>query len=59
LAAEGVLARLAQRLAPALEDLAERPLVGAVAEESLVVLQLDVVAFNFDGGQPGGAVCDP
>ena len=59
LVAEGVVARLAQRLAPALEELAERPLVGAVAEEPVVVLQLDVVAFNVDGGQSGGAVCDP
>ena len=39
----------AQRLAPAVEDLAEGALGGAIAEKTLVVLQLDVEAVDVDG----------
>ncbi len=51
LVAERVVAGLAQRLAPVLDDVAERALAGAVADEAFVVLQLDVVAVDLDRGQ--------
>src|SRR6476646_2469542 len=56
LIAERIVAGLAQRLAPAIEDLAERPLTGAVAEQAVLVLQFDVIAFNLDGGEAGSAM---
>ena len=51
LVAERIVAGLAQRLAPVLDDVAEGALAGAVADEAFVVLQLDVVAVDLDGGQ--------
>ena len=54
--AERVLARLVQRLAPAVENLAERALRRPVAEETLVVLQFEIEAVDIDRGQPRGAV---
>ena len=54
--AERVVAGLAQRLAPVLDDVAERALAGAVAEEAFVVLDLDVVAVDLDRRQARGAV---
>ena len=54
--AERVLAGLAQRLAPAVEDLAERALGGAVAEKPFVVLQFDVEAVDIDRGQARSAM---
>ena len=56
LVAERIVAGLAQRLAPVLDDVAERALAGAVADEAFVVLQLDVVAVDLDGRQAGRAV---
>src|SRR5262249_50172727 len=53
---ERIVAGFAQRLAPALEDRAERALVGAVAEQTFVVLQFDIVAFDLDFGRAGGAM---
>jgi hypothetical protein len=54
--AERILAGLAQRLAPAVEDLPESPLGGAIAEEALLVLQLHIEAVDVDRRQTGGAV---
>ena len=56
LVAEGIAAGLAQRFAPIVHNGAERALAGAVADEAFVVLQLDIVAVDIDGGQPGRAV---
>src|SRR6185503_9632009 len=41
LLAEGILARLAQRLAPLVENVPERGLAGAVAEKPFLVLELE------------------
>src|SRR5262249_25827017 len=54
--AEGILAALAQGFSPAVEDLAERALAGAVAKKALLVLQLDVVAVDLDRWQAARAV---
>ena len=54
--AEGIVAVFLQRLAQAVEDLAERALAGAVAEKALVVLQFDIEAVDLDRRQPGRAV---
>ena len=56
LVAERVVAGLAQGLAPVLDDLAEGAFVGAVADEALVVLQLDIVAVDLDGGEAACAM---
>src|SRR5262249_27033798 len=50
---ERIVAGFAQRLAPALEDRAERALVGAVAGQPFVVLQFAIVAFALDLGRAG------
>ena len=55
-AAERILAVLLQRLAQAVQDLAERALAGAVAEKTVVVLQLDIEAVHVHRRQAGGAV---
>src|SRR5262249_7931150 len=52
LVAKGVLAGLAQRLAPAVEDLAEGALAGAVAEKAVLVLQFEIEAVDVDRRQP-------
>src|SRR6185437_11245981 len=54
--AERILARFAQGLAPAVEDLAESTLGGTVAHEALLVLQFDIEAVDIDRGQPAGPV---
>ena len=54
--AQGIVAVFLQRLAQAVQDLAEGPLAGAVAEKALVVLQLDVETVDLDRRQAGGAV---
>ena len=51
LVAERVGAGLAQGLSPILDDVAERALAGAVADEALVVLDLDIVAVDLDRRQ--------
>ena len=56
LVAERVVAGLAQRLAPVLDDGAEGAFAGAVAQKTFVILQLDIVAVDIDGGQAGGAM---
>src|SRR5262249_47962729 len=56
LVAEGVLARLAQRFAPFFENVAERSLAGAIAEEAVLVLQFGIIAVDLDRRQAGGAV---
>ena len=56
LLAERIVAVLAQRLAPVLEDVAERALAGAVAEEALVVLDFQIVAVDLDRRQASAAV---
>src|SRR6202035_2337209 len=45
-----------QRLAQAVQYLAKRALAGAVAEEAVVVLQLDIEAVDVHRWQSGGAV---
>ena len=54
--AERIVAGLAQGLPPVLDDVAERALAGAVADEAFVVLQLDVVGIDLDGRQARGAM---
>src|SRR5262245_46708136 len=44
---EGVLAEIAKRLAPGLDEFAKGLLAGAVADETVLILQLDVVAVDF------------
>src|SRR5262247_3755876 len=56
LVAERIFSGLAQRLAPFLENFAEGPLAGAVAEKAVLVLHLDVVAVDLDRRQAVGAV---
>ena len=56
LVAERVVADLAQRLAPAFDELAERAFAGAVADEALVILELDIVSLDLDRGQHCAAV---
>ena len=51
LLAERVLAGFPQRLAPLLQDPAERALAGAVAQESIVVLEFDIEAVDVDRRQ--------
>ena len=51
-----VWAGLALRLAPVLQYLAKRALAGAVAEEAVLVLELDIVGIDHDRRQVGGAV---
>jgi hypothetical protein len=48
LLAERILARLAQGLAPLVENVAEGGFAGAIAEKPLLVLQLDVEAVDID-----------
>src|ERR1700752_2343237 len=60
LVAKRVLAGLAQRLAPAVEDLAEGALAGAVAEKAVFVLQFEIEAVDVDRRQPTSPVAgDP
>ena len=54
--AQGIVAVFLQRLAQPVENLAEGALAGPVAEKTLVVLQLDVEAVDFNRRQPGRAV---
>src|SRR5581483_5615378 len=54
--AEGIGVELAQRLAPLLQDRAERALARAVADEPVLVLDLEVVAVDVDRRQVLGAV---
>jgi len=54
--AQGVVAVLLQRLAQRIEDFAERALAGAVAQKSVVVLQLDIETVHLDRRQSAGAV---
>ena len=54
--AQGIVAVFLQRLAQAVQDLAESPLAGAVAEKAFVVLQFDVETVDLDRRQAGGAV---
>src|SRR5262245_33854058 len=59
---EGILPGLAQRLAPAVENLAEGALARTVADKAVLVLELDVEAVDIDRRQPGrpmaGNSCD-
>src|SRR5215510_8692827 len=60
LVAKGILAGLAQRLAPAVEDLAKGALAGAVAEKAVLVLQFEIEAVDVDRRQPTSPVAgDP
>ena len=54
--AQGIVAVLPERLAQAVQDLAESPLAGAVAEKAFVILQFDVETVDLDRRQAGGAV---
>src|SRR5258708_6908458 len=56
LVTERILVRLAQRLAPFVENLAKRPLAGAVAEKTVFVLQFEVETVDLDRRQPGCAM---
>lgn len=56
LVAERVIAGFSQGFAPFLNVLAECTLGGAVAEETFVVLQLNVIAVDVDQRQPTGAM---
>src|SRR5262249_52308103 len=56
LVAEWVIAGLAQWFAPPLEDHPERALIGAVANQTFVILQFDVVTVDFDLREGGGAM---
>src|SRR6266540_3071918 len=51
-------AKLAQRSTPFIKYVLKCFLVGAVANEAILVLQLDIVAVDFDRRQAGGAM-DP
>src|SRR4051794_32944382 len=51
LVAERILTGLFQRLAPAVQDLAERALAGAVAQKPFVVLEFDIEAVEVDRRQ--------
>src|SRR5262245_27979520 len=60
LVAKRVFAGLAQRLAPAVENLAKGALAGTVAEKTVLVLQFEIEAVDFDRRQPTGPVAgDP
>ena len=52
----GSLPASTQGLAPVLDDVAEGALAGAIAEKTLVILQLDIVAVDNDRRQAGGAM---
>jgi len=54
--AERILAVLLQRLAQAVQNLAERALAGAVAEETVVILQFDIKAIHVHRRQAGSTV---
>ena len=54
--AKRVVALFAQRLAPILDDVTKGAFAGAVADKAFVVLDLDIVAVDLDGGQAGAAV---
>jgi hypothetical protein len=54
--AERVVTGLAQRLSPVLDDGAKGFFAGAIADESLVVLELDVVAVDVDRRETSGAM---
>src|SRR5206468_10304140 len=54
--AQWIVAVFLRRLAQAVQDLAESPLAGAVAEKALVVLQFDVETVDLDRRQAGGPV---
>ena len=56
--AERVLADLPQPLAPIIEDRPEGAVARAVADEALLVAQLDIVAVDDDGRQVIGPVRD-
>src|SRR4051812_38653238 len=56
LVSERILAGFAQRLAPAFQDLAEGAFGGAIAEEAVLVLELDVETVDLDRRQPRCAV---
>ena len=46
--AQGIVAAFLERLAQPVENLAEGALAGPVAEKTLVVLQLDIEAVDFN-----------
>src|SRR5882757_9833089 len=54
--AERVLAGFSQLLSPFIENRAKRALAGAVANKTVLVLQLDIKAVHVYGRQPGRAV---
>ena len=56
LVAEGVVAPFAHHVAPFCQQIAERALVGTVANEAVLVLHLDIVAFDNHRGQARRAV---
>ncbi len=56
LIAERVFAAFAHDIAPLVQQVPERALVGAVADEAVLVFDLDVVAFDKDRRQALGAV---
>ena len=56
LLAERIGAELAQRLAPLVQHLVEGAAAGLVADEPVLVLDLEIVAVDFDARQPLGAV---
>src|SRR6516162_4227393 len=51
--AKRIIAIFLERLAQVLEDLAERTLAGAVADETVLVLQFDVETVHIHRRQPG------
>jgi hypothetical protein len=56
LIAERITARLPKRFAPLLDDFPEGALAGAVAQKTLVIFELDVVAVEINRRQAGSAV---
>jgi len=56
LIAEWVMTEFAQRLAPIFNERAESILGGAIADEALIVLDLDIVALDLGRRQRGGAM---
>src|SRR6185369_16894020 len=56
LIAERIFAELAQRLPPLVEQLPEGPFARLVADEAVLVLDLEVVGIDLDAGQHRGTV---
>ena len=56
LVAKRILADVAHRLAPGVDEFPKRAFAGAIADEAFVVFQLDVVACDRHGRQPLGAM---